>query len=244
METAPVEDYPYSYSLHPSEYRFPFAFTLAKLREKIAPFRFGLAAREIIRSLGLTGDEKILEIGSGLGLLGEQIKKRIGANTFYVGIDLAFNPLAKSKEKRILPVQANAIKLPFSNESFDVVISTDVLEHIPDAETAVKEIRRVLKLGGKAFIVIADPSEPRFEKVVDHIRRSPTDSDVSFWEELFEKNGFNILPESEKYRERDWRRRIFNLPFLVKLRDTPGFACAFNPVCRPGVYILQKPATV
>ncbi|MGB9911327.1 MAG: class I SAM-dependent methyltransferase [Microgenomates group bacterium] len=151
---------------------------MAKLREKIAPFRFGLAAKEIIRSLNLEGKEKILEIGSGLGLLGQEIKKRIGTKTFYVGIDLAFNPLEKSKDREILPVQGNAIKLPFTDEAFDVVISTDVLEHIPNAEEVIKEIRRVLKPGGKAFIVIADPSEPRFENVVDHIKRSQSASDV------------------------------------------------------------------
>lgn len=247
METG-IDNYPYSYAPRPEEsLEIPFwAETISKLREKIAPFRFRLAAREIIKTLRLQGNERILEIGSGLGLLGKEIinemrKKGKGINHQYVGIDLAFNPLAESKKNQISPVQADAVALPFANETFDVVISTDVLEHIPDAEKVIEEMRRVLKVGGRAFVVIADPSEARFRKVTDHIERTRGGTDVPFWEKLFEEHGFSILKvKSEKYRTRDWRR-IFNLPFLVKLKDIPGFACAFNPVCRPGVYVLEKP---
>lgn len=246
METG-IDNYPYSYAPCPEEsLEITFwAKTVSKLREKIAPLRFRLAAREIIKTLHLQDDERILEIGSGLGLLGKEIineMRRRGKEIEhqYIGIDLAFNPLAKSKENQISPVQANAIALPFANETFDVVISTDVLEHIPNAEKVIEEMRRVLKVGGRAFIVIADPSEARFEKVVGHIKRTSHETDVPFWEKLFEEHGFSILKaESEKYRKRDWRR-IFNFPFLVRLKDIPGFACAFNPVYRPGVYILVK----
>jgi DNA modification methylase len=101
---------------------------------------------------------------------------------------------------------------------------------------------RVLKPGGKAFVVIADPSEGRFHMVKDHIARTHRATDVHFWEDLFKEKGFNYLEqESKRYRSNDWRQ-MFNLPVLRKLKDKAGFACAFNPIDRPGTYILQKPA--
>ena len=148
--------------------------------------------------------------------------------------------LAK-REKPTSSIQANAVTLPFADESFDKIVSTDVFEHIPRAQKATGEIYRILKPGGKAFIVIADPAEGRFTEVSDHLKRSEGKTDVAWWENLFKKSNFRVLSEaSEKYRRKDWRR-IFNLSFLVKLKDKPGFACAFNPVHRPGTYILQKP---
>lgn len=99
----------------------------------------------------------------------------------------------------------------------------------------------MLKPGKKAFLVIADPSEGRFGYVHDHIDRTKTGSDVDDWENKLVSEGFKLDTNSSKrYRERDWRK-IFNLPYLVKLKDKPGFACAFNPTNRPGTYIVEKP---
>lgn len=239
-----TQDYPYSYDRANSEGQASFLSigkTIETLRRKVAPFRFQQAAKTVSKELGLRGNESILEIGSGLGLLGKGIMEEVGnKNIKYFGVELACNPAKKSKNW-IEPVQADAIHLPFTKNSFDHIVSTDVLEHVADDTTALEEIYRVLKPGGKAFLVIADPSEARFDKVSDHIRRSQENSDVPYWEKKLLETGFKVLGKnSQKYRSRDWRR-IFNLPFLVKLKDKPGFACAFNPVNRPGVYIVEKP---
>lgn len=239
-----TQDYPYSYDRTNNEGQASFLSigkTIETLRRKVAPFRFQQAAKTVSKELGLRGNESILEIGSGLGLLGKGIREEAGnKNIKYFGVELACNPAKKSKNW-IEPVQADAIHLPFTKNSFDHIVSTDVLEHVADDTTALEEIYRVLKPGGKAFLVIADPSEARFDKVSGHIRRSQENSDVPYWEKKLLETGFKVLGKnSQKYRSRDWRR-IFNLPFLVKLKDKPGFACAFNPVNRPGVYIVEKP---
>lgn len=216
---------------------------LTVLRRKIAPVRFELAAKAIVKETGLTPQSKVLEIGCGVGLLGETIKDRIQAKeNHYYGLDLNFDPaLKESQERGISPIEANAVALPFQDESFDVVVSNDVFEHIDDANQLVKEAYRVLKPGGRAFIVIADPSEGRFDQVPSHINRTGSGSNVGYWENVFAKAGFTLLPASKKYRERDWRR-IFNLPVLRKIKDKPVLSCCFDIVSRPGVYILEKRA--
>jgi ubiquinone/menaquinone biosynthesis C-methylase UbiE len=50
--------------------------------------------------------------------------------------------------------QADAEKLPFEDQSFDLVYSWGVLHHSPDTQKAVDEVRRVLRPGGRARIMI------------------------------------------------------------------------------------------
>lgn len=240
LESTSRKTYSYSYGPVQAEIGI-MARTISEARKSVAPFRFQLAAREISKELQLRSGLKVLELGNGLGLLGEAIRKKINGTIDYFGIELAYQSAKDSEEKGLLETQADVTQLPFADNSFDTIVSTDLLEHVPDAKKSVEEIVRVLKPGGKAFIVIADPSEARFSSVEDHIDRLNKNSDVRYWEDLFEEKGLKVLSkESEKFRRRDWRK-IFNLPFLVKFKDKPGFACAFNPINRPGTYILQKP---
>lgn len=233
----------YRYAYWPGDIqKNTIADSVSKVREKVAPFRFRLAAREISKELQLSPGDKVLELGSGLGLLGKAIKEEVDGQVSYFGVDLAYKSAKESGEQGLLGSQADVIDLPFSDNTFDALITTDVLEHIDDSNRVVSEISRVLKPGGKVFAVIADPSEGRFTKVHDHIARTDNKSDIRYWEELFEEKGLKVLSEnSEKYRKKDWRR-VFNLPLLVKLKEKPGFACAFNPVNRPGTYVVEKPS--
>lgn len=100
---------------------------------------------------------RVLEIGCGMGTDGAQFAKA-GAN--YTGIDLtdAAVELARRRfevsglkgEFRI----ADAERLDFTDESFDLVYSHGVLHHTPDIEAAVREIHRVLKPGGRAIVML------------------------------------------------------------------------------------------
>jgi SAM-dependent methyltransferase len=100
---------------------------------------------------------RVLEIGCGMGTDGAQFA---AAGAHYTGIDLteAAIDLARKKfataglkgEFRV----ADAEKLDFADESFDVVYSHGVLHHTPDTEKAVREIHRVLKTGGRAVVML------------------------------------------------------------------------------------------
>jgi SAM-dependent methyltransferase len=100
---------------------------------------------------------RVLEIGCGMGTDGAQFA---AAGADYTGIDLteAAIELARKKfataglkgEFRV----ADAEKLDFADESFDVVYSHGVLHHTPDTEGAIREIHRVLKTGGRAVVML------------------------------------------------------------------------------------------
>lgn len=84
---------------------------------------------------------KVLDAGSGSGKYRDIIKK---ASKEYVSLD------AYSGEK--VDVVGDIMAMPFKNESFDAVVSTQVMEHIEKPWLAMGEIARVLKKGGVCFL--------------------------------------------------------------------------------------------
>ena len=100
--------------------------------------------------ISLTKDKDILEVGCGRGLMLSKLvaaKKRSGIDPSSVAIDFAIlqNP---NTEYRV----AFAEKLPFGDNSFDLVYSLEVIEHVKEYESMVEEIFRVLKPGGVVYI--------------------------------------------------------------------------------------------
>jgi len=117
----------------------------------------------------------VLEIGCGLGTDGAQFAKA-GAN--YIGIDLteAAVDLARRRfEVSNLPGTfrvADAERLDFPNESFDLVYSHGVLHHTPDTRTAVREVHRVLRPGGRAVVMLYHRDSYNYRINISVLRRA------------------------------------------------------------------------
>ncbi len=81
----------------------------------------------------------------------------------YIGMDIDINVLKKVSQD--LPnaslIGASGSRAPFRDESFDLIICTEVLEHLRNPKEMVSEISRVLTRGGKAIISIPSLSLPQ-----------------------------------------------------------------------------------
>lgn len=99
--------------------------------------------------IGETSSYVVLDIGASQGLFLDSIKSK-----YKVAFDISFNYLAVAKNKNLNCVLGNAEILPFKEESFDLIICSDILEHVLDPENVINESRNVLKTGGKLFIVV------------------------------------------------------------------------------------------
>jgi len=135
----------------------------------------------ILESIHWRGDEQVLDVGCGHGLLLIGAAKKLKTG-HAVGVDVwsqrdQKNNSARAAEEnaciegvanRIDIRDADARKLPFADDSFDVVLSSFAIHNISgssERETAIREIARVLKPGGQ--LVIADIRHARaYQKVL------------------------------------------------------------------------------
>ena len=121
----------------------------------------------IIDLARLQSGEKVLDVGCGTGTLALIAKERVGETGRVSGIDPSAQLLtgAKHKAKRTglqIDFQRGGIEqLPFPNQSFDVVLNTFVMHHLPDdlKRQGLTEIVRVLKPEGRLLIVDFKPPE-------------------------------------------------------------------------------------
>ena len=107
-------------------------------------------------------NRRVLEIGCGNGYLGEYVRS-LGATV--VGCDITLPATAPDVQF----VQADGAALPFGQQ-FDVVMSFDVLEHIPDTDQHLREVRRVLRPAGSTVVNDVVMSRRRSDDVL-HVER-------------------------------------------------------------------------
>ncbi|HSJ03325.1 MAG: class I SAM-dependent methyltransferase [Verrucomicrobium sp.] len=126
---------------------------------------------------------------------GEFMKKTLAAGFAEKGIALEFDPLLFKVMQANLGgnpaatlMQGSLTKVSLPDHTADVVMSTQVLEHIVEHEQASSELCRILKPGGYAIITVPHPPEP-FPNP-GHIREGYTESDLRA---LFEPHGLSLL---------------------------------------------------
>jgi ubiquinone/menaquinone biosynthesis C-methylase UbiE/uncharacterized protein YbaR (Trm112 family) len=98
-------------------------------------------------------DFRVLDLGCGNGVSSAHIKGKL-----VVGMDLSERQMVRAKErfKNKNFVVGDARKLPFKNNTFDLVVAINLLHHIDESNDVLKESYRVLRKGGKLLTV--DPN--------------------------------------------------------------------------------------
>ena len=109
---------------------------------------------ESLLDLDLNNSYKVLDIGCGRGELLGHLSRTIGSKSFLVGIDEIEDSIRSAKDN-YPHIEFRREKfidsLGFEDNSFDVVVSVDTLECIPNKTALLDEIFRILKPGGKVL---------------------------------------------------------------------------------------------
>lgn len=102
---------------------------------------------------------KILDAGCGEGFISNLIYSCI-PNVEIVGLEYTREALeiARKNNKNITYMQGDIYEMPFAENSFDIVICTEVLEHLDKPESALKELKRT----AKSRLILTVPNEPWF----------------------------------------------------------------------------------
>jgi SAM-dependent methyltransferase len=89
---------------------------------------------------------RLLDVGSGLGDLCAWAKARLGGEV--VAVDSSPRMVELAAQAGVTAILADMRELPFADASFDCAVASSVLYHVPDPETAIAELARVLDADG------------------------------------------------------------------------------------------------
>lgn len=96
----------------------------------------------------MTGIDKILDLGCGTGTSADFFKK-MAPDAKWIGLDIEESPEVAARTKSGAEFHSfDGINIPFNDNSFDLIFSNQVLEHVRHPVELLKEARRVLKPGG------------------------------------------------------------------------------------------------
>ncbi|MFM8896325.1 MAG: class I SAM-dependent methyltransferase [Actinomycetales bacterium] len=104
-----------------------------------------------------TGFARVLEVGTGEGQVARAIAASHGAEV--VGVDPTVRQIEEAERRGggVEYQRAGAEALPFGDGSFDAVVCCLVFEHIDDLDTAIAEVARVLRVGGRFVFCLNHP---------------------------------------------------------------------------------------
>ncbi|PID94218.1 MAG: methyltransferase type 11 [Bacteroidetes bacterium] len=159
----------------------------------------------------LTKEMQVLEVGTGTGLIAKKIADRV---QHVEATDFSEEMIATA-QKTAYPSNihfscANIFKLPFDNQTFDVVVASNMLHIIPEPEKAMTEIKRVLKPNGLLIAPTFLWKELRFFGKIQRffmlLKRFPlkTEWNEETFKSFITDNGFTIT-----------KFEIINLSFAI-----------------------------
>lgn len=191
------------------------------------PANFNLSyigQRHDILELLPEGLEKVLDVGCSTGVLGEQIKQRTLAEVMGIEVDQQMSKVARDKLDKVITgdVEGMNLKDLFPEDYFDCIIFADVLEHLKNPGTVLKNVTSFLKREG--LIVACIPNIRHYSTLVNLIfkgiwpyreRGIHDKSHLRFFslkniQDLFCDAGLKITKIKRKYRLIEHRNHRFD----------------------------------
>ncbi len=103
--------------------------------------------------------DSVLDVGCGEGFTLQKLyENKIGRKLEGIDYQQIAIELGKKLHPNLVLKQGDIYKLPYKDNSFDLIICTEVLEHLKDPKQALKEISRA----SKKYLVLSVPNEPFF----------------------------------------------------------------------------------
>ena len=134
----------------------------AKFYDKTLEYLDSFEQGKLMGVIGKIKGKKVLDVGCGTGRI---IKALTEKEAIVTGVDLSPEMIlvAKKKFPKIEFAEADAEKLPFKDEEFDVVVASFLIVHLKTLQKAFDEIYRVIKPGG--FFVVTNINQRKAPKL-------------------------------------------------------------------------------
>ncbi|WP_142860279.1 methyltransferase domain-containing protein [Salinigranum halophilum] len=146
---------------------------LSKVYDQVNPFIWDDEMRaEALSMIDIQRDDRVLDVGCGTGFATEGLLEHTDD---VHGLDQSVHQMERAFEKfgkrdRVKFYRGDAERLPFKDDTFDVVWSSGSIEYWPNPVDALVEFRRVVKPGNQVLVVGPDdPKSSVFQKLADAI---------------------------------------------------------------------------
>jgi SAM-dependent methyltransferase len=126
----------------------------------------------VLSNYAWRGDECVLDVGSGAGMYYQPLRE-VAPNVEYHAVDISQSLLRAHPAlngQGALMTQADAQRLPYATDQFDVVMANHMLYHLDDVDQGLQEIRRVLKPDG--VLIVATNSQQSMPELHVLMRRA------------------------------------------------------------------------
>ncbi|OLN33110.1 class I SAM-dependent methyltransferase [Desulfosporosinus metallidurans] len=112
--------------------------------------------QDMVRELALSRGSKVLDLGTGTGVLVPMLIEAVGPSGVVVAIDFAPQMLAEAKKKYQWPnlefLEGDAEDIPLADQAVDEVVCNSAFPHFDDLKRAANEMARVLRSGGRVSV--------------------------------------------------------------------------------------------
>lgn len=161
-----VKVYDELYNIANTHYKYHSVVEYNMLREN-KKIKVGFHRAKLLKKHVLNKQcQSVLEIGSGVGLIGSYIRKH-DTRINYLGIEIDKESFAKSKTLGLNTINDDFKAMENIEESFDVIMLWEVLEHLQDLKTFINLAYKRLNNGGKIIL-----SVPNYDKIYNYPNRN------------------------------------------------------------------------
>jgi len=175
------------------------------------------SGRPAIERIAWTGDERVLDAGCGNGLWTRVLADRFGVHG--VGLDLSLGMLSDARRSvggASSLVGGDVGRLPFFDETFDVILCFWMLYHVEDHRRALREFHRVLRPGGRLLATTNSGTPARLEVVLGDALADVTGRSEVRWVpplSFSAENGASIMRQVFTSVEQEESVTAFAVPF-------------------------------
>jgi 2-polyprenyl-3-methyl-5-hydroxy-6-metoxy-1,4-benzoquinol methylase len=115
---------------------------------------------------GVPRGARVLDVGCGVGEIMTLLRDQKGCDCS--GLDIAPSAVSAVLARGMQAKVATLPSIPYESNSFEAVVSTEVLEHVTDARATLREIQRILKPGGVLLLSVPDGDQ---DEETSHVHR-------------------------------------------------------------------------
>lgn len=171
--------------------------------------------------------KSVLEVGSGIGLIGSYIRKK-NKNIHYTGVEIDKESFDKSQVLQLNTINADFTAMATLEGKYDVIMLWEVLEHLQDLNLFITLAYEKLNISGTIIL-----STPNYEKIYNYVER---EKDAIFQDEppvhlnyftkeniktIFEINHFkDCKVKAKRFPYLDLKKKRFYIDFLKSLVGT------------------------